>query len=85
MIVSYNDESWVRLDELREMCAVHGDVRVLGFDSKRYVGAQIGIHDPSGNKVGEVSHTRNLEYVLVAGPKRTIERMIRPHRSAVVR
>ena len=68
VVVSYNDESWVPLDELREMCAVHGDVVALAFDSKRYIGAQIGIHDPSGNKVGEVSHTRNLEYVLIAGP-----------------
>ncbi len=75
VVVSYNDESWVELDELREMCAVHGDVVALAFDSKRYVGAQIGIHGPGGDKVGEVSHTRNLEYVVVAGPQRQVERM----------
>ena len=63
------------LDELRRMCAVHGDVVALAFDSKRYIGAQIGIHDPSGNKVGEVSHTRNLEYVLIAGPGDRVARM----------
>ena len=68
VVVSYNDESWLSLDELLEMCSVHGDVVALAFDSKRYVGAQIGIHAPSGEKVGQVSHTRNLEYVLVAGP-----------------
>ncbi len=67
VIVSYNDESWVTLDELRDMCAVHGDVVALAFDSKRYVGAQIGIHSPTGEKVGTVGHTRNLEYVVVAG------------------
>lgn len=78
VVVSYNDESWVELDELREMCAVHGDVVALAFDSKRYVGAQIGIHGPGGDKVGEVSHTRNLEYVLVAGPRRRIDRMTDP-------
>ena len=75
VIVSYNDESWVDLDGLRDMCAVHGDVGVLAFDSKRYVGAQIGIHDPQGNKVGTVSHTRNLEYVVIAGPRRRIDAM----------
>jgi len=75
VVVSYNDESWVELNELREMCAVHGDVVALAFDSKRYVGAQIGIHGPGGDKVGEVSHTRNLEYVVVAGPQRQVERM----------
>jgi adenine-specific DNA-methyltransferase len=67
VVVSYNDESWVSLDELVEMCATRGRVTVLAFDSRRYVGATIGIHDPSGRKVGTVSHTRNTEYVLVAG------------------
>ena len=42
-------------------------MEVLAFDSARYVGARIGIHDPSGTKVGSVSHLRNTEYVLVAG------------------
>lgn len=67
VIVSYNDESWVSLDQLRDWCSVHGEVIALAFDSKRYVGAQIGIHAPSGEKVGQVGHTRNQEYVLVAG------------------
>ena len=67
MVVSYNDESWVSLEELVEMCSTRGPVTVLSFDSRRYVGATIGIHDPSGKKVGTVSHTRNTEYVLVAG------------------
>lgn len=84
VVVSYNDESWVTLDELREMCAVHGDVVALAFDSKRYVGAQIGIHDPSGNKVGEVSHTRNLEYVVLAGPTAKLHAMTAPFSDAIV-
>lgn len=78
VVVSYNDESWVDLDELCDMCAVHGHVVALGFDSKRYVGAQIGIHDPQGNKVGEVGRTRNLEYVLVAGPRDRVRHMTEP-------
>lgn len=78
VVVSYNDESWVGLDQLREMCAVHGDVAALAFDSKRYVGAQIGIHGPNGDKVGEVGHTRNLEYVVVAGPQHQVARMTGP-------
>ena len=84
VVVSYNDESWVSLDELREMCAVHGDVVALAFDSKRYVGAQIGIHDPNGDKVGTVGRTRNLEYVLVAGEGARIRRLTEPYRSALV-
>lgn len=84
VVVSYNDESWVTLDELRDMCSVHGDVVALAFDSKRYIGAQIGIHDPSGNKVGEVSHTRNLEYVLLAGSADKLRTMTAPFEEAIV-
>jgi len=65
--VSYNDEAWVTLDELVDMCSARGPVVVLAFDSRRYVGATIGIHNPAGEKVGRVSHVRNTEYVVVAG------------------
>ena len=70
VVVSYNDESWVTAEQLTGMLrdAGHEDVRMLAFDSKRYVGAQIGIFNPSGEKVGEVSRLRNVEYVFVAGP-----------------
>ena len=75
LVLSYNDESWVSLAELREMCAPRGAVEVLEFDSKRYVGAQIGIHNPSGERVGSVSHVRNLEYLLIAGERREVARL----------
>jgi adenine-specific DNA-methyltransferase len=66
--VSYNDESWVTIAELEAMVAGRGgEVFTLAFDSRRYVGAQIGIHNPKGQKVGTVSHLRNLEYVVVGG------------------
>jgi adenine-specific DNA-methyltransferase len=67
VVVSYNDEAWVSVDELVEMCTARGPVTILSFNSRRYVGATIGIHNPAGDKVGAVSHTRNTEYVLVAG------------------
>jgi adenine-specific DNA-methyltransferase len=69
VVVSYNDESWVTADELMTWLveAGHEDVRLLAYDSKRYVGAQIGIHNPAGRKVGTVKRLRNTEYVLVAG------------------
>ena len=56
----------------------------LAFDSKRYVGAQIGIHNPAGEKVGEVGHLRNLEYVVIAGPAAVVARMVEPYRAAAV-
>ena len=76
LILSHNDEAWLSLDELVNACAAHGHVEVLTFDSKRYVGAQIGIHDPMGRRVGEVSHLRNVEYVLVAGPRADVDRAV---------
>jgi adenine-specific DNA-methyltransferase len=81
--LSYNDESWVSLEELRDMCAARGSVEVLEFDSKRYVGAQIGIHDPSGARVGTVSHVRNREYVVIAGERREVGRIARAAREVV--
>lgn len=69
VIVSYNDEAWLTRRELEQMCTSKGDVVVLAFDSRRYVGALIGIHNPAGERVGEVSHVRNLEYVVVAGER----------------
>jgi adenine-specific DNA-methyltransferase len=79
VVVSYNNESWISLDELVDMGSARGHVGVVAFDSKRYVGAQIGIHNPNGEKVGKVSHLRNIEYVLVAGPRETVERMTGPY------
>jgi adenine-specific DNA-methyltransferase len=69
VVVSYNDESWVTPEEIEQWLrdAGHVDVAILAFDSKRYVGAQIGIHNPAGEKVGSVSHLRNTEYIFVAG------------------
>ena len=64
------------------MCSARGHVEVLGFDTRRYVGAQIGIHGPSGEKVGAVSHLRNTEHVLVAGPRRTVRRMVEAAQAA---
>jgi adenine-specific DNA-methyltransferase len=79
VILSYNDESWASLDELSEWCSSHGHVRTLAFDSKRYVGAQIGIYNPSGEKVGQVARLRNLEYVVVAGPKDEVDAVTAPY------
>ena len=75
LIVSYNDESWVHVDDLRAMCEVHGHVEVVAFDSRRYVGALIGIHDPRGARVGKVSHVRNTEYLVIAGGRDEVRRV----------
>ena len=76
VVLSYNNESWLTFDELREVCAGRGHLEVLAFDSARYVGARIGIHDPSGRKVGAVSHLRNTEYMVVVGERDRVRAMV---------
>jgi adenine-specific DNA-methyltransferase len=88
VVISYNDEAWLSLDELVETAGTRGDVVVLAVDSKRYVGAQIGIHNPAGERVGRVSHLRNTELVVVAGElapgeRKAIEDVARARGAAV--
>jgi adenine-specific DNA-methyltransferase len=73
LILSYNDESWLTLEQLVAMCAHHETVTTLSFDSPRYVGARIGIHNPVGERVGTVSHLRNHEYLVLAGSPGAVE------------
>ncbi len=80
LVLSYNDESWIDLEELEDMCRSRGEVATLAFESARYVGARIGIHNPSGQRVGTVSHLTNREYLVVAGPRRRVLEVITPLR-----
>ncbi len=75
VVVSYNDESWITAEQMTDALrgAGHEEVRILAFDRKRYVGAQIGIFNGAGEKVGRVERLRNVEYVFVAGPADKVE------------
>ncbi|MAW62125.1 MAG: DNA methyltransferase [Planctomycetes bacterium] len=65
ILVSFSDEGFLGREELEAMLSRRGQVTVHEHAHKRYVGAQIGIHNPAGEKVGTVSHTRNREYLFV--------------------
>ena len=65
LVVSFSDEGYLGREEIESMLGAEGEVRVLTHDYKRYVGAQIGIFNPSGEKVGKISHLRNNEYLFV--------------------
>jgi adenine-specific DNA-methyltransferase len=80
LVLSYNDEAWMSLAELRDLCEERGRVEVLEYEQARYVGARIGIHNPRGEKVGTVSHTRNREYLLVAGAGDDVRALVRAAR-----
>ena len=86
LVLSYNNESWLGLEELEAMCSIQAtasgaaaarrEVATLAFDSARYVGARIGIFDPSGRKVGRVSHLSNQELVVIAGEPALVRRVV---------
>ncbi len=67
LIVSFNDEGWLPRDELEALLASRGPVTVIAHDHPRYIGAQIGIYNPQGEKVGRIGHLRNTEYLYVVG------------------
>jgi adenine-specific DNA-methyltransferase len=68
LVVSFSDEGFHDVRDVRGLLGERGHVGELAVDSPRYVGARIGIHDPSGRRVGEVSHLRNTEHLFVVGP-----------------
>ncbi len=75
VVISGSDEGWAGPAEVADMAAGRGAVEILAFDSKRYVGAQIGIHNRHGVKVGRVGRMRNVEYLVVAGPPAVVSRI----------
>ncbi|OKL49609.1 DNA methyltransferase [Boudabousia liubingyangii] len=77
LMLSFNNEGFIPLAGLEEIVAARGyPTHTLTFDFKRYVGAQIGIHSPTGEKVGQVSHTKNYEYVILSGPETKLQAML---------
>ena len=75
MILSYNNESWLSRRDLTDMCSSFEAVEVLDFDSKRYVGSQIGGYNKAGLLVGKPGAKRNLEHLVIAGKKSQVERL----------
>jgi adenine-specific DNA-methyltransferase len=77
LLLSYNNESWLSRRELTDMCLKFEEVRILDFDSKRYVGAKIGGYNQAGELVGKPGASRNLEHIVVAGSKSTVSGMVK--------
>ena len=65
VLVSFSDEGFYEVDELTSLLAAHGRIAVHAVDVDRYVGAKIGIYNPSGQRVGRISHTKNRELIFV--------------------
>jgi len=79
LVVSFNNEGYLAREEMESMLAAlwdgQGKVTTIENDFKRYVGAQIGIYNPKGEKVGKVSHLRNKEFVYVVSRECLAQRL----------
>lgn len=89
LVVSFNNEGFIDKAFMEQMLAGKGHVLVVEVPYKRYVGAQIGIYNPGGRLVGEVSHLNNVEYIYLVSKdeigmdairERMNESAQRPHR-----
>jgi len=77
LLLSYNNESWLSRRELTDMCSEFEMVKILDFDSKRYVGAKIGGYNQAGELVGKPGASRNLEHIVVAGSQQVVSDMVK--------
>lgn len=79
LVLSFNNEGFLTREEIESMLAAlwngGGKVTTIENDFKRYVGAQIGIHNPKGVKVGTVSHVRNKEFIYVVSREDLTKRL----------
>jgi adenine-specific DNA-methyltransferase len=76
VLLSFNNEGFHTESELLEIAHEKGYVLVFRHPYKRYVGAQIGIYNSKGEKVGQVSHLQNEELLFVISQdKRFIENL----------
>lgn len=85
LLVSFNTEGFLSIAQIEQALSARGYVASISLDFKRYVGAQIGIYNPQGEKVGAISHLRNREHLFLVGPHRqTVEAALAPlqHASA---
>jgi adenine-specific DNA-methyltransferase len=70
IVVSFNDEGYLGRAQLEAMLGARAHLQVIEIPHGRYVGAKIGIHNPQGEKVGQVGRLRNVEYLFVATERR---------------
>jgi adenine-specific DNA-methyltransferase len=80
VLLSFNNEGFLKAEEIEELLKEWGYVLRLSRRHKRYVGALIGVHNPKGEKVGKVSHTENTEFLFVA----TCDRRVYSYLSSLV-
>lgn len=69
IVLSFSDEGFITKDEIEVLLSQFGTVNSQQIDYKRYIGAQIGIYNQQGRKVGQVKKLRNKEFLYIVNPR----------------
>ncbi len=72
LLVSFNNEGYLTRDEIETILREWGYVVCFERPYRRYVGALIGVYNPRGEKVGQVSHTHNCERLFLATKQKAV-------------
>ncbi len=65
IVVSFNDEGYLELPQLRELLSRRGEVSEVSVDHPRYIGHRLGVYNLQGEKVGTPGPARNREHLFV--------------------
>jgi adenine-specific DNA-methyltransferase len=74
LVVSFSDDGYLDRAEIEATLSRRGHVEVVEMEFKRYVGAQIGIFNPDGVKVGRPGRLRNRERLFLVSEDRRAAR-----------
>lgn len=66
LVLSFSNEGFITKEELEQMLNKWGKLSVYSIDYRRYVGAQIGIYNQKGIKVGNIKNLYNKEFLYLA-------------------
>lgn len=70
ILISYNNEGYINRESMEQLLKHYGYLYSVEFDYRRYIGCQIGVYNPKGEKVGSVSHVRNKETLYLVSRNR---------------
>ncbi|MEZ5988935.1 MAG: DNA adenine methylase [Planctomycetota bacterium] len=65
LLLSFNDEGYIAVDELEELLRARGALERVDVANPRHVGARIGIHDHLGRRVGTPGRLENREHLFL--------------------
>jgi adenine-specific DNA-methyltransferase len=67
MMISFSNEGYMKHGDIVELLSTYGETAWMDINYRRYVGAQIGIYNQHGDKVGTKGHLFNKEFIFLVG------------------